>query len=271
MGTERKEIILPEQMNGAVVPVDVEGLVAIVDAFDKFKSMVLKESDFWIDKRENKKRVKKSGWLKYALACNVNLEKIDEREVDKQLPPESGNWVTVFHFDYRAIAPTGRYAEASGSASTDEREGSDKVIHDTRSLAQTRAMNRAISNLVGGGEISAEETMGRKTVKSTQKPAKKKASKKTEKKTPEKKTEKKAVQLSLGKVNVDTVALNLKAAGIPEDTVIALEQGDHVIVDPTRELTEEEIYKISGVLEDVGAVFEEKGYYEQQWKIEKKA
>jgi len=110
----------------------------------------------------------------------------------------------------------------------------------------------------------------KKDKKTEKKRTSKKTEKKAEKKTPEK-PEKKEMQLSLGTVDVDTVAFNLKAAGISEDTVIALEQGDNVIVDPTRELTEEEIYKISGVLEDVGAVFEEKGYYEQQWKIKKKA
>ncbi len=157
---DTKAIILPEQANGAVVPIEVDRLVAMVDAFDKFKSKVLKDDDFWVDTRnDNKRRVKKSGWLKYALACNLNLEKIEEREIDKEMPPGSGDWVTIFHFDYRAIAQTGRFAEASGSASTSEREGSDKMIHDTRSLAQTRALNRAISNLVGGGEVSAEEAM----------------------------------------------------------------------------------------------------------------
>jgi len=165
-----KSIVLPEQAAGAVVPLDVERLVALVDAFDKFKAKVLKESDFWLDTKENKKRVKKSGWLKYALACNLNLEKIEEREIDKETPPGSGTWVTIYHFDYRAIAQTGRYAEGSGSASTAEREKSDKMIHDTRSLAQTRAMNRAISNLVGGGEVSAEEVMtSRRQVESKQK------------------------------------------------------------------------------------------------------
>jgi len=175
---EGKAIVLPEQADRAVVPVDVERLIEIVDAFDKFKAKVLKPSDFWLDKKENKRRVKKSGWLKYALACNLNLEKVDEREVDKETPPGSGNWVTIYHFDYRAIAQTGRYAEASGSASTAEREDSGKMIHDTRSLAQTRAMNRAISNLVGGGEVSAEEVMtSRKHVDSQQRTVKKKPEK----------------------------------------------------------------------------------------------
>ena len=169
--TESREIILPEQANGAVVPINVDSLVAMVDAFDKFKSKVLKDDDFWVDTRnDNKRRVKKSGWLKYALACNLNLEKVEEREIDKEMPPGSGDWVTIFHFDYRAIAQSGRFAEASGSASTSERKDSDKIIHDTRSLAQTRATNRAISNLVGGGEVSAEEAMGnnRRRVNSNQ-------------------------------------------------------------------------------------------------------
>lgn len=257
---EKKEIVLPEQVGGAVVPVDVERLVAIVDAFDKFKAMVLKESDFWLDKKENKKRVKKSGWLKYALACNVNLEKVEEREVDKEFPPNSGNWVTVYHFDYRAIAQTGRYAEGSGSASTDERDESGKIIHDTRSLAQTRAMNRAISHLVGGGEISAEEVQGRKYVESKQKPVKKPVTpKKVETKT----------QLSLGKVNMKIVAYNLKAVGFGEDSLSVSEEDESVLVEPLRDLDDGEHYKIYGALENMGAVFEEVGY-RGQWRLKKK-
>jgi len=157
-GTERS-IVLPEQAGGAVVPVRVEALVEMVDAFEKFKSLVLRNGDFWLDKRENKRRVKKSGWLKFALACNVNLEKVGERSETLRLPGLAEP-VLTFHFDYRAVAPSGRYTEASGSASLDERMESDKIVHDTRSLAQTRAMNRAISHLVGGGEVSAEEVEG---------------------------------------------------------------------------------------------------------------
>lgn len=209
MAKKGTDIILPEQADGAVVPIDVEQLVALVDAFDKFKSMVLKPSDFWLDTRENKRRVKKSGWLKYALACNLNLEKVDEREVDKEVPPGSGNWVTIYHFDYRAISMMGRYAEGSGSASTSERASSDKMIHDTRSLAQTRAMNRAISNLVGGGEVSAEEVMtSRKRVDSKQRTVKKKPKKKTTTKTleetPQADPEEERVQTTLKGNGVDT-------------------------------------------------------------------
>jgi len=272
MGVESKEIVLPEQEEGAVVPVDVVRLVAIVDAFDKFKSMVLKESDFWLDKRENKKRVKKSGWLKYALACNLNLEKVDEREVDKELPPGSGKWVTVFHFDYRAVSQTGRYAEGSGSASTDERAQSDKIIHDTRTLAQTRAMNRAISHLVGGGEISAEEAMDRKNVESTQLPPKKPEKKRATRKKKEKKDPAKPKQASFGEgsVTVETVKYTLHGAGIGEDMVgEPREEGDLIVVEAARDMLDEDHYKIFGALEPMGAEWKEVGHH-GQWELPKK-
>ena len=217
---EDKIIVLPEQANGAVVPLDVERLVAMVDAFDKFKSKVLKETDFWLDKKENKKRVKKSGWLKYALACNVSLEKVEEREVDKEMPPGSGDWVTIYHFDYRAVAQSGRYAEGSGSASTSERSTSDKMIHDTRSLAQTRAMNRAISNLIGGGEVSAEEVRGtdrRKTI-SQQRNVKKKTK------------EKKNTEIPQVDPDEEQVKTILKVNGIPVDDLTIYKWLDKVRV-----------------------------------------
>jgi hypothetical protein len=36
-------------------------------------------------------------------------------------------------------------------------KGRKNTLHNTRSTAETRAFNRAVSNLVGGGEVSAEE------------------------------------------------------------------------------------------------------------------
>ena len=237
MVEEGKAIVLPEQADRAVVPVDVERLVAIVDAFDKFKAMVLKESDYWLDRKENKRRVKKSGWLKYALACNLNLEKVDEREVDKEMPPGSGNWVTIYHFDYRAIAQTGRYAEGSGSASTSEREESGKMLHDTRSLAQTRAMKRAISNLVGGGEVSAEEIMGpgRRYVESNQRNVKTKPKNKPKEKVPAKTPE----EPPQADPDEEQIKIILRANGIPLDILNIYKYGKKVFVVPRPEFPPE--------------------------------
>lgn len=134
----------------SVVTPEVDSLVAMLKAFDDFKNKALSRNDYAVIK--GKKSVKRSGWSKYALACNVSTELREERV-------EERDGHRVYHFTYRAIHPTGRYADAVGSASEKEKteEEWNHPEHDVRSLAQTRAYNRAISNLVGGGEISAEE------------------------------------------------------------------------------------------------------------------
>lgn len=130
-----------------VAPVDAEH---ILEAFKKFEW--LKRNVIGPDDRQkigNTSFIKKSGWLKVALSCNISLEKREERV-------EQEGDDTIYHYTYRAIAPTGRFADADGSASSAERTFTH-MPHDLRTLAQTRACNRAISNLAGGGEISAEE------------------------------------------------------------------------------------------------------------------
>jgi len=148
--SETETSIVPTERE-IVAPASPERVLAAMKAFEWFKSNALTPSDYQPIAGRN--YIKKSGWMKIALACNVSLEKREERVEDL----ESG--VRVYHYTYRAIAPSGRFADAVGSASTDEREFTHEV-HDVRALAQTRACNRAISNLVGGGEVSAEEMVG---------------------------------------------------------------------------------------------------------------
>ena len=148
--SETETSIVPTERE-IVAPASPERVLAAMKAFEWFKSNALTPSDYQPIAGHN--YIKKSGWMKIALACNVSLEKREERIEDL----ESG--VRVYHYTYRAIAPSGRFADAVGSASTDEREFTHEV-HDVRALAQTRACNRAISNLVGGGEVSAEEMVG---------------------------------------------------------------------------------------------------------------
>ena len=139
--------VVPDQP--IVTPVEADRVAEMIKAFDYFKSKVLTDRDFC--EIQNKPYVKKSGWSKYALACNVSTEVKDERF-------EERNGSRIYHFTYRAIhLPSGRYAEAVGSASEAEKKRWNHPEHDIRTLAQTRAFNRSISNLVGGGEVSAEE------------------------------------------------------------------------------------------------------------------
>jgi hypothetical protein len=93
---------------------------------------------------------KKSYWRKVLVALNISLQKIEEwKEADK-----TGN-ITYF-FTYRAILPTGQFADSTGACTQNE-EHINRTIHDTRATAETRAKNRAISDLLAFGEVSAEE------------------------------------------------------------------------------------------------------------------
>jgi hypothetical protein len=143
-----------------VSPANPKKVLEVMKLFEEFKKQALTSNDFVVlDTREGKHPyIKKSGWMKYALACQLSLEKRDER-VDET---PSGK---VYHYTYRASAPNGRFADAVGSAATTERQFAHPD-HDVRALAQTRACNRAISNLVAGGEVSAEEMVSEIDVQS---------------------------------------------------------------------------------------------------------
>ena len=130
-----------------VAPASAEKILAAFKAFEWMKANIITEADR--QKIADRQYIKKSGWMKIALACNISLEKREERV-------ERDGDETVFHYTYRAIAPSGRFADADASASSGERKFTH-IPHDVRALAQTRASNRAVSNLVGGGEVSAEE------------------------------------------------------------------------------------------------------------------
>jgi len=57
--------------------------------------------------------------------------------------------------------PDGRRAFGVGGCTTKEilskRSGNDRAYHDAVACAHTRAKERAIADLVGGGEVTAEE------------------------------------------------------------------------------------------------------------------
>jgi len=103
---------------------------------------------------EGKKYIKRSGWRKIALAFNVTTEikKIEREKIDDKY---------IVRVTAIAKAPNGRISEEVGISDSGEFEkGRLKgkgTYHNIESKAVTRAINRAISNLVGGGELSAEE------------------------------------------------------------------------------------------------------------------
>ena len=70
----------------------------------------------------------------------------------------------------KADAPWGQSSESVGACATDEETGRRKItIADAIATAETRATNRAVSNLIAMGEVSAEEMSKGKPAKADQK------------------------------------------------------------------------------------------------------
>ena len=93
---------------------------------------------------------KKSYWRAVKTAFNVQCECVGERR--EVIDGDWGYLVT-----YRATAPNGCLADGDGACFASEKKRGQDTIHNVRSHAHTRAFNRAVSNLVGFGEVSAEE------------------------------------------------------------------------------------------------------------------
>lgn len=160
---------MTEPTVAALVPVEVDSSLVrpagtireIEQAFADYQTLcqrLLDAGDYQrIGDREFRK---KSAWRKLALAFGVSFQHVShvyERDDDGRL--------LRVEFIYRAIAPNGRYAEAFGAAHASELTGararSANPEHDLPATAETRAKNRAASDLFGMGEVSAEEITDR--------------------------------------------------------------------------------------------------------------
>src|SRR5262245_56155976 len=97
---------------------------------------------------------RKQYWRAVAVASNTSVELVEER---REVFGDPGNYVWIVV--YKASTPTGRTAIGDGICSASEKSvGRMRATeHNVRSHAHTRAFNRAVSNLVGFGEVSAEE------------------------------------------------------------------------------------------------------------------
>jgi len=141
-----------EQSTTSVIPrPNVEGTVEAMNEFQKLKQKVLNANDTVTI--SGKQYIKRSGWRKIAMAFNISTEivQIEREKVDDK--------TYVVRVIARAKNIGGRVSEeAAVCDSTEfERGNLQGTLHNIETKAVTRAINRAISNLVGGGEVSAEE------------------------------------------------------------------------------------------------------------------
>lgn len=144
-----------ERRSEVIRPLDPDALVESFAAYQSLLPRLLNEGDYQAAEA-GKKFVKKSGWRKIATAFDLDVQIIAE-EVERDLTGRILRAKTTA----RATAPSGRVMDGDGYCTIDEftgrRASNPKLENDLRGTAATRAKNRAISDLVGMGEVSAEE------------------------------------------------------------------------------------------------------------------
>lgn len=155
--------------------VDIEHAAAAQRNFNELVEALLEPSDYQTIGNVPKK--KKSAWRKLARAFNIS-----DDIVEKEIIREDDYQIISAWFMVEATLPNGRKGIGIGDCSifdkirkypTDKypadtetpshfelRKRFNNAEHDILTTAHTRAKSRAIADLVGGGEVSAEELDG---------------------------------------------------------------------------------------------------------------
>lgn len=184
---EGPQEVQPAQENTLLQPAsEAKDVAALYDQYEEMKSEILDmEQD--TQKISGNRFVTKSGWRKIATAFNISVEIVDEsKKID--------DGVVIYTVKAQAVAPNGKSAtgvakcasnesnhmetlgdtpqavEKASEYTTDDanvlkvdgkwrrlKEPREVNDHNIYATAATRAKNRAISDCVGGGEVSAEE------------------------------------------------------------------------------------------------------------------
>lgn len=150
-----------EDNTAAISTVNVDQALAEWNAYQEITEKMLDDTDYQDIK--GKKYKKKSAWRKYARAFNINTEILKEDIVKT----EKTGAVKEASFIVRATLPNGRYADGWGNCSRGER-GFAHPNHDIPATAMTRAQNRAIADLIGAGEVTADEIQAETTFQAKQ-------------------------------------------------------------------------------------------------------
>lgn len=184
MSNDKEEVFVPEviKVSPIVEPViNVDEAVKKWQAFQDLKGKLLEERDYifyvkykeeWKGKKYQKQKafekkkeaeefakkkkgavvpaVKKSGWRKLATPFNLS------DDIVKEVPIKDNGRIKGWRLTVKITAPNGRTSIGVGACTEDERRFAH-TEHDTYATAHTRAKNRAISDMIAGGEVSAEE------------------------------------------------------------------------------------------------------------------
>ncbi len=163
--TDVKEVdVWMNKLSGFIQPVaSLDQQIAVFKLYEDAKTKLLSDNDIlWIgpDGRPTTKgkghaHIKRSGWRKMARFFGLSCEILSREKIGTE---KEYSWI------YKVVAkhPGGATQHAEGVASSNDKfftKGGKVEAKEENVLlkAQTVAFNRAISDLLGGGEISAEE------------------------------------------------------------------------------------------------------------------
>lgn len=178
-GTHRGTSSLPAVLEGdfrVVAPLmDIEAALATWETAEAFKTRILKPGDYQTFEEDGKPKsfVKKSGWWRLGIFYGVDVRILDERIFHKHVPQsclrvrlpdkfgdvaDCGCPVTGVRYQLELRHPYGRVVPGVGIATLNEKRARyTRLEHDMAGKAFTRAVNRGITLLIGGGDSTAEE------------------------------------------------------------------------------------------------------------------
>jgi len=152
-GGEDKSLAVKESSGLAIPMMPIEELTRLTNYVAQVKeSLMTKNKDYFIQGK--KQYTARSGFAKLAQGFDLSDEIVMEKEVY-----QDGRFYG-YNYTVRVFNRLGRQATGVGSCTIDEPNlvhHKDRPYHDVRSIAFTRAWNRAVSNFVGSADVSAEE------------------------------------------------------------------------------------------------------------------
>jgi hypothetical protein len=144
--TERKD--LPAALHPVQPLVSPEKAAEEWARFEALKAKLLTDEDY--QTISGKRYIKRSGFRKIAVYFGLSDRILEQERIDRE--DGSFSWRIVVE----AEAPNGRISTGVGACDSRERKFAH-VEHDVYAIAHTRAKSRAISDMVAGGAVSAEE------------------------------------------------------------------------------------------------------------------
>jgi len=146
--------VTDEPSTTEIIPLPVRPLVSADEAakawraFKELKQKLLDKDDY--QRIGDKKFIRKSGFRKLSVVFNLSDEIVEQEKTVRE--DDSFYWRIVT----MVTAPNGRTSTGVGICDSKERNFAH-IEHDVYSTAHTRAKNRATSDMVAGGVVSAEE------------------------------------------------------------------------------------------------------------------